>query len=263
MIICVAGDIHGAMNRMYEDVLAFEAALAVSFAWVLHVGDFGIWPDADRIDKATKKHDGAGDFPTWFAEGRPVPRKTVFIKGNHEDFVWLDERRSPEVLPGLFYLRNGSAMDLGTGRDALRVGGVGGCYGAADFERPSKNLQGYAKRHYTRDEIDLLRGRGKIDVLLVHDAPAGVRFERHRHGAGWVSDAVGLDQLVASVRPKVCFFGHHHTRVDGEIAGVRCIGLNKVMMPGNLVAIDLEPRGGAWSILGEWPSRPRNPGFLA
>lgn len=28
MIICVAGDIHGAMNRMYEDVLAFEEALA-------------------------------------------------------------------------------------------------------------------------------------------------------------------------------------------------------------------------------------------
>ena len=79
-------------------------------------------------------------------------------------------------------------------------------------------------------------------------------FERHRQGTDWVSDAV--DQAVASVRPKVCFFGHHHTRVDGEVAGVRCIGLNKVMMPGNLVAIDLEPRGGAWSILGEWPSRP-------
>jgi Icc-related predicted phosphoesterase len=147
-------------------------------------------------------------------------------------------------------------MDLGTGRDAVRVGGVGGCYGPADFERPSKNLQGYAKRHYTQDEIELLRGRGKIDILLVHDAPAGVRFERHRQGAGWVSTAAGLDQLVAGVRPKVCFFGHHHTRVDGEVAGVRCIGLNKVAMPGNLMAIDLEPRGGAWSILGEWPKGP-------
>ena len=62
MIICAAGDIHGAMDRMYEDVLAFEAALGVRFAWVLHVGDFGVWPDPSRIDKATKKHDGAGDF---------------------------------------------------------------------------------------------------------------------------------------------------------------------------------------------------------
>jgi hypothetical protein len=27
VIICAAGDIHGALDRMYEDVLAFEAAL--------------------------------------------------------------------------------------------------------------------------------------------------------------------------------------------------------------------------------------------
>jgi hypothetical protein len=28
MLICAAGDIHGAMDRLYEDVLGFEAALA-------------------------------------------------------------------------------------------------------------------------------------------------------------------------------------------------------------------------------------------
>jgi predicted phosphodiesterase len=255
MLICAAGDIHGAMDRMYEDVLAFETALGVRFEWVLHVGDFGVWPDANRIDKATKKHDGAGDFPAWFAERRPAPRKTLFIKGNHEDFVWLDAQHDPEVLPGLFYLRNGRTMDIGEGREVVRIGGVGGCFGPADLERPSKHLQGYAKRHYTRDEIETLCKAGAVDILLVHDAPAGVKFERHRRGIGWVSEAAGLDQLVAGVRPRVCFFGHHHTCVDGEVAGVRCIGLNKVRMPGNLVAIDFEPRGREWSILGEWPER--------
>ena len=257
MLICAAGDIHGAMERMYEDVLAFEAVLGLRFEWVLHVGDFGVWPDASRIDKATRKHDGAGDFPAWFAERRPAPRKTVFIKGNHEDFVWLDAQHDPEVLPGLFYLRNGRKMDLAEGRETVRVGGVGGCYGPSDFERKSKQLQGYAKRHYTRGEIEALCKTDAVDILLVHDAPAGVRFERHRQGAGWVSNAAGLDELIAGVRPKICFFGHHHTRIDGEVAGVRCIGLNKVTMPpGNLVAIDFEPRGREWSILGQWPERP-------
>ena len=28
-----------------------------------HIGDFGAWPDPARIDGATKRHDGAGDFP--------------------------------------------------------------------------------------------------------------------------------------------------------------------------------------------------------
>lgn len=49
MLICAAGDIHGAMDRMYDDVLTFEAALGVRFEWVLHVGDFGVWPDPNRI----------------------------------------------------------------------------------------------------------------------------------------------------------------------------------------------------------------------
>ena len=57
------------------------------------------------------------------------------------------------------------------------------------------------------------------------------------------------------VRPRVCFFGHHHTRIDAEVAGVPCVGLNKVRMPGNLVAIDLPAGGGPWIRLGEWPER--------
>ncbi len=81
MLLCAAGDIHGAIGRLYDDVLAFESALGSRFEWVLHVGDFGVWPDPDRVDKATRKHEGAGDFPSWFAERRAMPRKTIFVKG--------------------------------------------------------------------------------------------------------------------------------------------------------------------------------------
>lgn len=254
MILCAAGDIHGALDRMYADILAFEAALGRDFDWVLHVGDFGVWSDPGRIDKAARRHDGAGDFPAWLARRRAAPRNTVFIKGNHEDFLWLDAQPSAEVLPGLFYLRNGRTVDLGQGGNTLRVGGLGGCYGPSDFGRPSRRLQGYAKRHYTNDEIEALCEVSGVDVLLVHDAPAGIRFDAHRRGSGWTSDSAGLDRLVARIRPLVCFFGHHHARIDGEVAGVRCIGLNRVGRPGNLVAVEVDPRRGEWAILGEWPA---------
>ena len=130
---------------------------------------------------------------------------------------------------------------------SIVVGGLGGCYAPSDYGRPSKRLQGYAKRHYTREEIEALAARGHVDVLLLHDAPLGVRFPNHD------SVAVGLDELLAAVSPRICLFGHHHTRIDAEVAGIRCIGLNIVGRPGNLVALELEEGGSGWSVLGEWP----------
>jgi hypothetical protein len=253
VLLCAAGDIHGAIERLYEEVLAFERALDLTFDWVLHVGDFGIWPDAARVDGPTKRHDGAGDFPAWLAGKRSAPRPTVFIKGNHEDFVWLDAQASSEIAPGLRYLRNGTTHELTAGDERLVVGGVGGCHGPSNFERPGSTLRGYAKRHYTRDEIERLSVRGDLDLLLTHDAPAGVRFPRHRRGEGFVSDATGLDELVARARPRACFFGHHHTRLDAEIGGVPCIGLNKGPHPGSLVALEMRAGERAFRILGEWP----------
>lgn len=139
---------------------------------------------------------------------------------------------------------------------AVRVGGIGGCFGPADYERSTRDLQGYARRHYTREDVETLCARGRLDVLLLHDAPAGVeivkcdrRGGRHRY----VSEAAGLAQAIESTRPRVCFFGHHHRRVDAKIAGIRCIGLNIVRRPGNLVAIDVPARGRGWTVCGEWP----------
>jgi Icc-related predicted phosphoesterase len=256
MYICAAGDIHGALNKLYDEVLDFEASLGIRFDFVLHVGDFGIWPDPTKIDKGTRNHDGAGDFSAWLEGKRVAPRRTVFIKGNHEDFQWLDAQPAAEVLPNLTYLPNGETIDLTVdGAGSIRIGGIGGCYGPSDYERQSVQLRGYARRHFTHDEVERLgqqARQGSIDIVLTHDAPAGVRYTRHR-GGEFVSETAGLADLIARVQPRVCFFGHHHTQVKSEVAGVRCIGLNKVAHPGNLCAIEMMQHERAWTLLGEWP----------
>jgi Icc-related predicted phosphoesterase len=142
--------------------------------------------------------------------------------------VWLDGRQDSEVLPVLTDLRNGCTVDIqDRGVGAIRVGGVGGCYGPSDYRRRSDRLQGYAKRHYTSDEIERLFDVSGIDIVLTHDAPAGVRFERHRRGAGCISEAAGLDALLTQPQPRVCFFGHHHTRVNAEVAVFPALGSTK------------------------------------
>jgi hypothetical protein len=258
MILCAGGDIHGGLDRFFGDLLVFEAALGVRFEAVLQVGDFGVWPDPARIDRATRKHEGAGDFPAWFAAGRPAPRLTWFIKGNHEDFDWLEENRGEEVLPGLTFLPNGEVLEMRRSGSVIAVGGIGGCYGPSDYERPGRDLRGYARRHYTWDEVEGLCARGRLDILLLHDAPAGVQIVK-KFGEGrehrYVSQAAGLADVVAQTHPRLCLFGHHHARLDAEVAGVRCIGLNIVGRPGNLMALELEDSGRGFRVLAEWPEQ--------
>ncbi len=311
-MLCAAGDAHGRLDRMYGKIATFEAVLGTEFAWVLHVGDFGIWPDPARVDRATQRHGGAGDFPHWWAERRRAPTPTLFIKGNHEDFVWLEERPDTEILENLFYLRNGERFVVRDGEQEIVVGGIGGCYGPSDIDRPSDALEGRAKRHYTRDEIERLAAGGPVDVLLLHDAPKGVPLGgRASHlvrlapggdpGASPGSDAAGgrrargkqrrckarqvraggapaerrpthdgadppgrlgegegLDELIRRVRPKVCFFGHHHVQVETSVGGVPCIGLNIVPSPGCLVAFEVFSRNGEdLRVLGVWPRSPQ------
>lgn len=180
-------------------------------------------------------------------------------QGNHEDFTWLESQRRKEVLPSLFYLPNGCRMELkGLSDCGIRVGGIGGCYGPSDYSRRSKELQGYARRHYTHDEVDRLGSSGTVDLLLTHDAPAGIRFSQHRRGSGYGSEAAGLDLVLQRAKPLVCFFGHHHARVDAEVAGVHCIGLNKIGFPGNLIAVEVDSGRRAWSILAEYGGFPRH-----
>jgi len=258
MIICAAGDIHGAIDRLYEDVLDFETHLGAVFDHVLHVGDFGIWPDPARINQATQRHDGAGDFPLWLTENRPAPWPTVFIKGNHEDFDWLAARQEDgdlEILPGLRYLPNGERIELTADAQSISLGGLGGCFSARDYRKPSDRLEGHARAHYTRDEIERLDGSA-LDLLLLHDAPKGTELIKYddagREARRYVSEADGLADLIAATAPKLCFFGHHHARAELTIGRTPCIGLNLVGRPGYLVAVAFTGEDAPPEILGEW-----------
>jgi Icc-related predicted phosphoesterase len=249
LTLCAAGDVHGQIDRFYREVLAFEAHLGRPFDLVVQVGDLGVWPDPGRIDRATRKHDDIGDFPAWWKERRAVPRPTVFVKGNHEDFTWLDGRAGGEVLPGLTYLANGRVLDC----QGLRIAGLGGCHSPADYVRPSAYLVDRQKRHYTQDEIERLQKKS-FDILVTHDAPGDADLS----GAGkhYKLPASGIAELAAARRPRLHLFGHHHVRyarVDGDRAthGLAIVGARGFL---SAFAIPRDPASGPVYPLGDWPA---------
>jgi hypothetical protein len=147
------------------------------------------------------------DFPAWLRENRGAPRPTLLIKGNHEDFVWLDAHQDAEVLPGLTYLRNGCTVDIqDRGVGAIRVGGVGRCYGPSDYRRRSDRLQGYAKRRYTSDEIERLAVAGGVTSCLL----------MMRQQAYVWSGIVGGQVTLAKRRAWMCFW-HRFSRASASL----------------------------------------------
>jgi hypothetical protein len=51
---------------------------------VLHIGDFGIWPTPKKSTGARAITTALEIFPNGLRH-HAAPRRTVFIKGNHED----------------------------------------------------------------------------------------------------------------------------------------------------------------------------------
>ena len=236
---------------MVQIVEALEAQLERRFDLVVQVGDFGVWPDPDRVDEATRRHGGAGDFPRWLASKRGMPWPTIFIPGNHEDFDYLVERGPGELVPNLQFLPWAGTTEFA----GLKIGGLGGCYSPRAYTMGA--LTGRRRRNYCKDEVRRLSRLGPLDLLLIHDAPAG-RFAdiRPEWPRDWTTHAEGLAELIDATRPKLCLHGHLHGRFERDLGGVPISGLVAVPWAGSALAFELAPGWARPRILAEWSRGP-------
>ncbi len=206
--MAVFGDVHGALDALYWSVARYEAKYGVEVVAVLQAGDMGVWPDPSHIDWATGKR--SAEDPTelgvapYVSGGKRATHPTWFVRGNHEDFEFLMEKRNRCIDPyGMIHFIFAGPATISRGGERLVVAGLGGIESAAGDRLPHDATRW---KYIAREEVDALSalGEGGVDVLLTHDGPlAHSAVDRPRAGSK------AILELVERLQPRYHFFGHY------------------------------------------------------
>lgn len=206
----VAGDTHG--NTPWVERLAATAA-EQGCPIAIQVGDFGYFPDHPEglrfltaVDTACARH----GVELWF------------IDGNHDDHSALAEHRENDTPVALSdhvtYIPRGARINLG----GLRFGFLGGAF-SVDWRDRTHGIDWWPNEMTERSDVARLGGE-PLDVLIAHDAPAGLDLAACQLPA---EDQVRTDQVrsliataVEATRPRIVFHGHWHYAHETEVSWI-------------------------------------------
>lgn len=181
------------------------------------------------------------DVPLWICVGDVAsstgaypepPAPLYWIKGNNEQFDRIaDWEAGRDVLPNLHYIMNGTSMRVGP----LIVAGVGGTYAPKWYDTPAALLPHTPKddkrRHFVREEIEACKRLRDVDILMTHEAPRPFIVsdeERPSAGKRWDAGKAAINDLMATVKPRLHLCGHHHRFAEANREGVRSVCIDRI-----------------------------------
>ena len=204
--------------------------------------------DFDALDRIMARHPEIG---LWLCPGDlandageyPAPRAPLYwIKGNNEDFDFVAAQPpGGGTIPNLHYVPNGTALTA----SGVSLAGLGGTFAPTWFETPAAGLPTWRtktiragsagkddkRRHFVREEVDACKRLRGIDVFLSHEAARPFPLEQRR-GAGPPrridAGKTPINEILASMQPRLHLFGHHHQYTVSERQKVTSIGLDMV-----------------------------------
>jgi predicted phosphodiesterase len=194
------------------------------------VGD--LHGDFDALDRVMTRHPEVafwvcpGDLATELGEYESPRAPLYWIKGNNENFDFVAAQPpGGGTLPNLFYIPNGTAIDV----DRFRIAGLGGTFAPTWYETPPGELPSHAsskkdrRRHFVHAEVESCKALSRVDIFLSHEAARPFPLERVRDAG-----KTPINEVLSSMRPRVHLFGHHHRYTVAERQGVQSIGLELV-----------------------------------
>jgi Icc-related predicted phosphoesterase len=92
------------------------------------------------------------------------------------------------------------------------------------------------RRHFVREEVETCKAMHGVDVFLSHEAPRPFKVGPVDAGK------TPINEVLASMKPRLHLFGHHHRFSDRLVHGVRSVGLDLVSRSYILIDVEtLEP----------------------
>ena len=242
------GDLHGNIKASIVLAIRLQTLFKVSLRAVFQVGDFGCWPTgmtAKNEDPHYKKEDSFDFFEIkqsiiqqsflslGKAELKILNAPFNFIRGNHEDFNYLNSisKDTPsELLTGIYFIPDYFNAVI----ENLHIMALGGIL--TDLDRgKGKRAKIEFKKSQQKLKIDKRRSNAS---LLVQLDSAGVDLLLTHSGLASREDHDGSKQLEAYLPHsdiRLHFYGHHHRFSLGDVGkNTLSIGLRN---------LDIDTRG--------------------
>jgi hypothetical protein len=211
--VIVAGDWHGNLKWSMIQLSAMRQAVPdEDVLFVLHAGDFGLWPGSNFADCIGN-----------FADELNI--KVMVTPGNHEDYEQIKSRRYWSA-DGIRSAHPVTVLDRGTrwqwhGRTWLSAGGAA----SPDqrFRIPGRSW--WPEEELADDEVTAITADGAVDVLLTHDVGTVVPLGLQPWPQVWGEAArskcdmhrTRMDRLAAGVQPSRWLFGHYHLFTERNV----------------------------------------------
>ncbi len=175
-----------------------------------------------------------GDLASQAGAYPQPPAPLYFIQGNNESFDRLHAfRDGAEQIRNLHFIANGTAVAV----DGITVAGVGGTFAPTWYDTPAATLPVKGKddkrRHFVHEEVARAKALGPVDVLLTHEAPKPFWIELPSSTSPsrtWRRDVgkEAIAEVADAIKPRLHFFGHHHTHAHFTRAGIPTVCVDRV-----------------------------------
>lgn len=241
--VALAGDWHGNISWV-QSIIPALARSAPDVRTILHVGDFGIWPE--------RRGKGFVDTVDFWCKRAGIERVLV-TPGNHEDWDRLDAwfagalgqpvkiSKTVWILPRAFRFTLGEPTFLSFGGAA-----------SVDYELRTRGTEWWPTEIPTERDVAAAIVGGAADVLITHETVNGGTAATERllrtNPMRWSAEALSYSALSRSrvtqvweaVHPKVLVHGHMHVADELTLPdGRRIYSLSRDNQVGNIGLLDL------------------------